>query len=221
MRNKLTLLFILGICSVLILITVPDTLLAQNDDLPGFRVEGRHLYDRLGNKVILVGVNKMVIYTDRDGMPAFPEIAKTEANVVRIVWLTEGSAEELDLAIINAYNHKLIPMIDCHDSTGKWELLPVCVDYWLRPDILSVLKKHEEYLLVNIANEAGKGIVPEWEFRAAYELAINRMRTAGIHVPLIIDAQGFGQSIDDLQKNGPYLMTADPDHNLMFSIHMW
>ena len=47
------------------------------------------------------------------------------------------------------------------------------------------------------------------------------MRLAGIHVPLIIDAQGFGQSINDLQKNGPYLIKADPDHNLMFSIHMW
>ena len=42
-----------------------------------------------------------------------------------------------------------------------------------------------------------------------------------LHVPLIIDAQGFGQNINDLQKNGPYLIGADPDHNLMFSIHMW
>lgn len=194
---------------------------AQTSDLPGFRVQGRHLYDRFDNKVVLVGVNKMVIWTDRDGLPSFTEIAKTGANTVRIVWLTEGTAEELDIAISNAFNNKLIPMVDCHDSTGKWELLSTCVDYWVRPDILDVLRKHEQYLLINIANEAGEGVVSQWTFRTAYELAIKRMRHAGIHVPLVIDAQGYGQNIDDLQRNGPYLIQADPDHNLMFSIHMW
>lgn len=194
---------------------------AQAGQYPGFRVEGRHLYDRFGNKVVLYGVNKMIIYTDRDGIPAFPEIAKTGANVVRIVWLTEGSAEELDIAITNAVNHQLIPMVDCHDSTGEWENLQVCVDYWVRPDVLAVLKKHEAYLLVNIANEAGNSIVPDNEYRAGYALAIWRMRGAGIHVPLIIDSSGWGQDINGLQKNGPYLIEADPDHNLMFSIHMW
>ena len=50
---------------------------------------------------------------------------------------------------------------------------------------------------------------------------IRRMRAAGIHVPLIIDASGYGQDINGLQENGPYLIEADPDRNLMFSIHMW
>ncbi|HQE92557.1 MAG TPA: discoidin domain-containing protein [Anaerolineae bacterium] len=195
--------------------------LAQSGQYPGFRVEGRHLYDRFGNQVILYGVNKMVIYTDRDGIPSFPEIAKTGANVVRIVWLTEGSAEELDVAITNAVNNRLIPLVDCHDSTGEWDSLPVCVDYWVRPDVLAVLKKHEAYLLINIANEAGSSIVQDDPYRAGYELAIWRMRAAGIHVPLIIDSSGWGQDINGLQKNGPYLIQIDPDHNLMFSIHMW
>jgi mannan endo-1,4-beta-mannosidase len=207
--------------AVLLSLHAPAAQAQAPNSLPGFRVQGRHLYDRYGNKVILVGVNKMVIYTNRTGIPSFPEIAKTGANVVRIVWLTEGSAEELDIAISNAISHQLIPMIDCHDSTGRWDKLSDCVDYWVRPDILPVLKHHEAYLLVNIANEAGSGVVPSLEFRAAYELAIRRMRAAGIHVPLIIDAQGWGQNIDDLQLNAPYLIQADPDHNLMFSIHMW
>ncbi|MGC9349766.1 MAG: discoidin domain-containing protein, partial [Anaerolineae bacterium] len=194
---------------------------AQSTQYPGFRVEGRHLYDRFGHEVVLVGVNKMVIWTDRDGLPAFPEIAKTGANAVRIVWLTEGKPGELDVAITNAIGHDLIPIVDCHDSTGKWSELSTCVDYWVRPDIVSMLKKHEAYLLINIANEAGSDVILSGEYRAAYELAIRRMRAAGLHVPLIIDAQGWGQNIDDLQLNGPYLIQADPDHNLMFSIHMW
>jgi mannan endo-1,4-beta-mannosidase len=47
------------------------------------------------------------------------------------------------------------------------------------------------------------------------------MRNAGIHVPLIIDGTQWGQNIDILQANGPYLITQDPDRNLMFSVHMW
>ncbi len=217
-RNWFCLMAVLGL---LLLSSSHMPATAQTGQYPGFHVEGRHLYDRFGNKVILYGVNKMVIWTDRDGVPSFSEIAKTGANVVRIVWLTEGSPEELDTAITNAVNNKLIPMIDCHDSTGKWDYLQVCVDYWVRPDVLAVLKKHEAYLLINIANEAGQTVVGDDAYRAGYTLAIWRMRAAGIHVPLILDASGYGQDINGLQKNGPYLIQIDPDHNLMFSIHMW
>jgi len=204
------------------LVAIPGSIAAQvPDDFGGFRIEGRHLYDAHGNKVVLVGINKMVIWTDRDGIPAFPEIARTGANAVRVVWLTEGSAEELDIALTNAITHKLIPIVDCHDSTGKWGLISKCVDYWVRPDVAAVLKRHESYLLLNIANEAGSGVEPPLRHRAAYELAIRRIRATGLHLPLVIDAQGWGQGIDELQLNGPYLLSADPDHNVMFSIHMW
>lgn len=79
-----------------------------------------------------------------------------------------------------------IPMVNCHASTGKWEVMPACVDYWVRPDILTVLKRHESYLLINIANEAGEGIVTSQMFWTAYELAVRRIRAAGLHVAPII-----------------------------------
>ena len=55
---------------------------------PGFFVLGRHLYDRLGAKVLLRGVNKMCVFDgeDPEGLTSFPEIKKTDANTVRIVW---------------------------------------------------------------------------------------------------------------------------------------
>src|SRR5215213_10089521 len=56
--------------------------------LPGFYVQGRHLYDKTGEKVILYGVNKMIYWMDIDGIPSYAEIAKTGANAVRIQWLT-------------------------------------------------------------------------------------------------------------------------------------
>lgn len=186
----------------------------------GYRVEGRFLYDNTGEKVILYGINKMAIWMDKDGDPSFSEIAKTGANSVRIVWTTEGTAEELDTVIRNCRAEHMIPMVELHDATGDWSKLPTLVNYWVDPDIVNVIQKHQEYLLINIGNEVGNQ-VSEDSFKSDYKLSVNRMREAGIHVPLIIDASSYGQNIDMLQSCGPYLIAADPDQNLMFSVHMW
>jgi mannan endo-1,4-beta-mannosidase len=190
-------------------------------DAGGFHVLGRHLYDRCGERVVLRGVNKMIIWTDIDGVPSCAEIARTGANAVRMVWLTDGSAAELDEAIGNCVAAGLIPMVELHDGIGDWSVLPALVDYWTRPDILDVIDRHHRYLLINIGNEVGDATVTAAMFRTGYETAVQRMRAAGIHVPLVIDGTDWGKNIDVLQAEGPALIAADPDHNLMFSIHMW
>jgi len=187
----------------------------------GFHVIGRHLYDRCGERVVLRGINKMIIWMDRDGDPSCAEIARTGANSVRMVWLMEGSASELDEAITNCVDADLIPMIELHDGIGDLSMLPSLVDYWTRPDIVDVIERHRRYLLINIGNEVGDAGVTPWEFRTGYETAVQEMRAAGIHVPLIIDGTDWGKDIDVLQSEGPALIAADPDHNLIFSVHMW
>ena len=93
---------------------------ATDSTHPGFRVEGRFLYDSQGEKTILYGINKMVVWMDKDGDPAFSEIAKTGANCVRIVWtMKDGTAEELDKAITNCRAEHMIPLIELHDATGN------------------------------------------------------------------------------------------------------
>lgn len=189
------------------------------DELPGFRVAGRFLYDKCGEKVILRGVNKMIVWTDINGA-SFPEIAKTGANCVRIVWTTDGAVSKFDAAIEKCRDNKMIPIVELHDATGKWDSLSYCVDWWVKPEVVSIIEKHEEYLLVNIANEVGNQ-VPEDDFKKGYITAVKRMREAGIHVPLIIDAAKWGQDIDILQATGPDIIGEDPDRNLLFSVHMW
>lgn len=193
----------------------------------GFSVRGRFLYDRCGEKVLLRGVNEMVVWlsTGNDGMPEYQEIAKTGANSVRIVWNMKDSgasvresASNLDRTITNALAQKLIPIVELHDATGKWELLPSLVDYWTNPDVVAVIKKHEQNLLVNIGNEVGD-VVSDADWEAGYKTAITRMRAAGITVPLIIDASKWGQNIDQLQAVGPALVAHDP--NILLSVHMW
>ncbi len=193
----------------------------KSQEYPGFRVSGRHLYDRCGEKVVLRGLANPNIWFEKNGNPRYEEIEKTGANVVRIVWQTNGTADELNQAITNCREKNMIPMVELHDATGDWSKLQQCINYWIRTDIVAVIRLHEEYLLINIANECGNNSVSKSSFRTGYEVAVLQMRNAGIHVPLVIDGTDWGKNIDILQSEGPYLINADPDHNLIFSVHMW
>jgi mannan endo-1,4-beta-mannosidase len=203
-----------------------------------FYTEGRYLFDRLGNKVILRGVNKMSVFDeepDPAGSVSFPEIRKTGANSVRIVWAIRKTAdpnsvtdpEHLDALITTAKANHLIPLIDLHDATGDWAVLPEVIDYWLKPEIVNIIQKHQEYLLVNIANEAGgnddqgNDLVSEDQFIEAYSNAIQMMRAAGIHTPLVIDASIWGKSLDRLDATADRLIAADPEKNILFSVHLY
>ena len=206
---------------ILLNFVLPLTHTASTQEYTGFRVIGRHLYDKCGEKVVLRGVANPNIWFEKNGIPRYKEIEKTGANVVRIVWETKGSASDLDQAISNCRSMNMIPMVELHDATGDWSKLQDCVDYWIRTDVVNVILNHEEYLLINIANECGDYGISKASFRTGYEKAVNDIRNAGIHVPLIIDGTNWGKNVNILQSEGPYLINADPDHNLIFSVHMW
>lgn len=194
---------------------------ATDKNHPGFRVEGRFLYDNQGEKVTLYGLNKMCTWTDKDGDPSFKEIAKTGANTVRITWSITDTAEDLDTVLTNCRKEHMIPVIEVHDATGEWDKLPSLVDYWTQDDVAEVLIRHQEYVILNIGNEVGNGTITNAQFTEGYTDAITRIRAAGIHVPLMIDGSSWGQDINILQACGPDLMAVDPDVNLLFSVHMW
>lgn len=216
-RNITILLTVVMVVSVFLILSFQ----LNAAEYSGFKVEGRHLYDMNGDKFIPVGVNKMIIWTDKDGVPSYSEIAKTGANTVRIVWGIDGTPEDLHTAIYNCRANNMVPMIELHDATGKWQELDKLVDYWTRDDVVEVLLKHEKYLLLNIANECGDASISEADFLSGYSDAIKRIRTAGIKVPLIIDGTDWGKNIDILQSQGPKLIEVDPEKNVMFSVHMW
>jgi mannan endo-1,4-beta-mannosidase len=172
-------------------------------------VQGRHLYDRCGERVVLRGVSKMVIWTDPDG-ETFGEIAQTGANSVRVVWTIKDhpGAAQLDRVLGKALHARLIPMIELHDATGHLGWLPRLVDFWTQPDIVEVLLRYRASLLLNIANEAGGSGVTLEQFVGFYRSAIGRLRQAGLRMPLVIDAPHWGQDIDLLQAAAPTLLQA-------------
>ncbi len=193
-----------------------------------FYTQGRHLHDRLDNHVILRGVNKMSVFdgVDPTGTISFPEIRKTGANSVRIVWKISNAGAPTDLnildaLIINAKQNHLIPLIELHDATGDWNGLQGLVDYWIQPAVVNIIQKHQEYLLVNIGNEVGDDQVANAQFITGYTTAIQSLRTAGIHTPLVIDAADWGKNLALLDATAPILLSADPDQNLLFSVHLY
>ena len=194
-----------------------------------FTVSGRSIIDPSGNPVLFRGINKMSVYEDVDpiGTISFPEIRKTGANSVRIVWAItkdNGAPSEpsvLDALITNAIANKLVPMIELHDGTGDLSRLDDLVAYWTQQPIVNIIEKHREYLLVNIGNEVGDNLVTDAQFVTAYTSAVQTMRSAGIHTPLVIDAPDWGKNLTVLNNTAATLLSADPDHNLIFSVHLY
>ncbi|GAB3318775.1 glycoside hydrolase family 5 protein [Larkinella ripae] len=193
---------------------------------PGFYVQGRFLYDAAGNKVTLRGVNKMNIWTDRTGA-SFAEIAQTQANCVRIVWKAREDngkptkAADLDHLITKCAAQKMIPMVEVHDATGDWSQLGKMVTFWKRADIRAVIREHEPYVLVNIANECGDDQVTDAQFTQGYRKAVVQLRAAGYRTTLVIDGADWGKNLEQLVRVGPELIRADPAQNLLFSVHTY
>lgn len=226
------------------------------------RVKGSKLIDPCGKPLLIRGVNKMFIFEQdqakRIGTNIFPEIAKTGANCVRIVWgirrvvgkdaegnniTVNSSVQELDNVITNCKAQKMIPIIGLWDFTGDvdsrsgFDRLSEYVDFWTRTDILAVLKKHQNALIINIANEAApecddsskqlNAILPE--YIKVYTDVIIKIRAAGINIPLIIDGLDFGKSLKCFSfiRTGQTINTAtellntDSQQNLIFSFHSY
>jgi mannan endo-1,4-beta-mannosidase len=177
------------------------------------------LYDSCGEKVVLRGINHPTLYVDRQGK-ALPEIAKTGANAVRLFWYAKMNVKigEAEAAIAAAIKNGMVPILEMHDSTCKWDLDPI-VSYWTSAPAVSLIQKYENQLILNIANETSPPNANE--FRTKYSAVIQQMRTAGIHVPLMIDGGNCGRDYNMLLSQGEALVQADPDHNLIFSGHLY
>jgi mannan endo-1,4-beta-mannosidase len=220
------------------------------------KIRGSKLFAPNGTRIILTGVNKMFIFEQdinkRVGLNIYPEIAKTGANCVRIVWgmdrkdangnVVRSSVQELDAVIANCKANKMIPIIGLWDFTGDlpdsgFSKLSKYVDFWCRPDVVAVLKKHEDALIINIANEASEECDDsENELNAklpafvnSFSIAVKRIRDAGILSPLMIDGLDFGKSLKcfSFVRRGlginvaTELLNADTQKNLIFSFHSY
>ncbi len=90
-----------------------------------------------------------------------------------------------------------------------------------KPDIAALIKRHERWVLLNIANEAGDHKVTAAAFVEGYRTAIAQIRAAGIRVPLVIDGAGWRQEYQNLLASWRDLNSQDPEKALIVSAHSY
>ncbi len=194
----------------------------------GFYVDGNVLRDANQNPFIMRGTNYAYTWYSWDGKTeaALKEIAGYGANVVRIVLgdgdqYTKNTSGEIANLIQLCEKNKLVAVFEVHDATGKNETQPLLnAAKYFANDIASALKGHEDTVIINIANE-WQGTANDSAWQAAYIDAVKIIRDAGLKHCIMCDAGGWGQTATTVINGGAAVLAADPEHNTMFSVHMY
>ena len=189
----------------------------------GFSTRGAQLIDATGRPFIIAGINNPHAWFGERAYQALDDIAATHANTVRIVWQTRKSPAELERVIERCVSLKMVPMVELHDVTGNasGDRLLDMARYYVHDDVRAVLLRHQRCMLINIANEWGDHHVKTPYWRESYRNAITLLRDAGITTTLVVDAPGWGQNIRPILEAGQQLIDDDPQHNILFSVHMY
>jgi mannan endo-1,4-beta-mannosidase len=189
----------------------------------GFFVSGGRLFDRLGADFVMRGINHPVVWFESNALAWMDEIATTGSNSVRIVWeTTRGSTQLLRASIERAVELGMVPMVELHDITGSTDVAaPARMAQYYVDELRDVLIEFEPYLLVNIANEWGAFQTSDDDWVQAYRQAISVLRDGGINHTLVIDANDYGQRGTTIVAQGTGLLDFDPQHNILFSTHMY
>ncbi|WP_346742667.1 cellulase family glycosylhydrolase [Spongiactinospora sp. TRM90649] len=195
----------------------------------GLRVAGTEIVESTGAPFVMRGVSHPHAWF-RDRTTALADIKSLGANTVRIVlsggrWPPSDAADVANVVTL-CVRQRLICVLEDHDTTGYGEepdarTLDQAVDFWI--GVKSALDGHEDHVIVNIGNEPASAttpISPDWG--TAARDAVGRMRRAGFAHALMVDAPGWGQDSAFAMRDGARaVFDADPDRNVVFSIHMY
>ncbi|QSQ20098.1 cellulase family glycosylhydrolase [Pyxidicoccus parkwayensis] len=203
-----------------------------------FFVDGRHLHDPNGNRVVLRGIN-LPLLDDWSFPPGnrLADLEKTGSNAVRIQWYIDYgnpnrpgyASADLDAFLTQCKTNRMIPILGLWDVTCDADPTLVntkLIPWWISDEIVSILNKHRRYLIINLANElgfyrwSGAPAVALDAFKSAHEMAITSIREK-LHMPVMLDAPDCGTSIDAWLSIGQELIDHDPDHNLLLSVHAY
>ncbi|HKQ69549.1 MAG TPA: cellulase family glycosylhydrolase [Polyangiaceae bacterium] len=190
----------------------------------GFFVVGDQVYDANGNPFRIRGVNTSHFWGG-DTRPSIPSLATAGVNTARAVFGpgpgTGAPTPDAREAIVRQYIAQgIVPMVDYHNATCQEDpaLVDAAVDFWTGPD-RAWLTSLDRYVMLNITNEWGPNSAVWGE---TYKRAVVRLRAAGIKNLLVIDAGGAcGQNAESVENFAREVVDADPEKNVVFSVHMY
>ena len=204
----------------------------------GFFVSNGEVYDANGEAFVIRGFNQNHWWgTPSENFAAIDHVAKTGANAVRAVFnkdlpgITTSSGSDTPAerrAIVEEIiANNMVPVVEDHAVTNETYVndpngLHQVVTNWLDPGNVSWLQQYEQQVILNIANEWG----PAWSstnhvWRDSYITQVQRLRAANIDNLIMIDAGGWGQDINTIRNDAAAVLNADPQHNIVFSIHFY
>jgi len=194
----------------------------------GFFVLRGELYDPNGKRFRIRGVNR--VHFDN---PDQPGMANAHVNTVRffmynIGWVGAPPASTYEaLSLQQNIDYEELPIVTAANvagtnraSTGDWSTadLATIVAWWTQNK--QAFAPIMNQIAINIANEWGppKGSA---DWASAYERAVPALRAAGYTCPLVIDAGGSGQDIEDFSRYASKVLDTDPERNIIFSFHFY
>jgi mannan endo-1,4-beta-mannosidase len=196
----------------------------------GLRISGTRVVEANGSTFVMRGVNHPhVWYTNQTS--SFANIKSFGANTVRVVLGTgkrwgPSMASDVANVISLCKQSRLICVLEVHDTTGYGDegaaaSLDEAASYWT--GIASVLKGQEDYVAINLGNEPlGNNQQVNANWATLTSNAVSRLRGAGLHHLVVVDGPNWGQDWQNIMRSdAASVLNADPDRNILFSIHMY
>jgi len=231
--------------SVILLITIQ----LQAQQL--FSTNGNQILDPCGQAFIPRGVNYSLAddwnFPDNlnDGRERSSEIIKANPNTVRIEWYVDYgnvsrptlTLEGLDSVISRFARANIVSILEIHDfthnHTDTTAFNSQVIAWWTSPAVLQLINKHQSHLLLNIANEYGPSLYDSFgNPNANYTTQITAwvqhikscimyLRSAGIIIPIIVDAPNYGMDYQTVIDHGSEFVSHDPLHKIIMSCHAY
>ncbi len=208
-------------------------------------VSGSKLLNHSGNPVILHAVNTASYHSGYvNDVASISNSIKTNSkvNAVRLAWNSTQFVTDMDGANAPPYftlpyldaelqaytNAHLLPVLMLHDLTDDFDnsvtgFNKYVVGFWTDPNLITILKKYQNNLIINLQNEWGatyNGMTGA-TFIATYKSLMVQLRNLGINCPIMIDAPDGGANSQFLITNGAGLIAADPIKNVILSVHTY
>lgn len=194
----------------------------------GFFVLNSTLYDANGTEFRIRGVNANHWWGyEPDNEKGIGYIKAANANSARIVFGPDPENKgylcqttEARRSVVKQFiDHKIVPIVEYHNATGSDDpaLVDQAANLWIGEPWV---KEFEKLVIVNITNEwATQGHETLW--KDTYIAAIQKLRAAGVNNTLVIDSIQYGQGTSALLQYGKAVFDADPQKNVVFSLHMY
>ena len=202
--------------------------LTRHNRAPVFTAHDGQIHDPDARSFVARGINLQYGDDPKRARPAIAAIASVHADIIRLELRRNTTAWQVRRALDEAVRARIPVMLmywesDITCGTDAGILKRDVHDLWLKR-WQGVLReaKYQPYLMLNLANEWGKGDGDYADYLATYTGLIQDMRQAGLRMPLVIDAAECGQDTGSfLDGRGAQLQAADPLHNLIVSVHAY